>query len=577
MIFKPQFNSEGVLPEYPRPQKKRDSYINLNGEWDYAFSKNDGFLKDFDGKIIVPYSPESKLSKVNRQLKKDEFLHLRKTFNLPEGFLKGRLLLNVGGCDQRCKVYFNGNLVGENNDGYNSFTIELTNPNDVENEIYIIVTDDADSDVYGRGKQRYKRGGIWYTAISGIWKTCFLESVPEIFLQDFKYYVDYDQKALLIDCDVYGGNLPVTATVLDGESVVDKKTSDGGKILLDVKNCKPWSLSSPELYVVILEVGNDRIESYFGLRKFSKTEIDGKFYFAINNEPVFLNGLLDQGYYGEGIYTPRKNEDLYEELLTLKTAGFNMLRKHIKVECDLWYYYCDILGIAVFQDMINGGGEYSALRINLGPFIDLRLNDKNYKSMKRNNIESRKQYLYEANRLIDRLFNVTSLFLWTPFNEGWGQFDAYDNWKILSKKDPTRLFDHASGWQDKGGGDVNSKHVYFKKVKPKNDYKRVLAVTEFGGYSYELSKKSGRKFGYKTFKSTDKFKKAYEKLYLQEIIPSIKSQGLSSCCYTQVSDVEDEINGLFTTDRVLKLDIDFLKTVNDKVYEAFYESLKIKK
>lgn len=576
MIFKPQFSSDGVLPEYPRPQKKRDSYINLNGEWDYAFSPSDNFVDSFDGKIIVPYSPESKLSGVNRQLAKNEFLHLRKTFTLPSGFNKGRILFNVGACDQTCKVYFNGKFSYENFDGYTSFTVELKNPSESENEIYLIVSDDADSDVYGRGKQRYKRGGIWYTAISGTWQTCFLESVPENYIKDFKYDINYDEKTLTVSCGVVG-NKVAEVTVFDGQNIVDSGKTVDGKVVLNVEACKSWSLDNPELYPVVIKTDEDAIESYFGLRKFSKILVDGKYYFAINDEPVFLNGLLDQGYFGDGIYTPKRNEDVYNEVATLKTAGFNMLRKHIKVESALWYYYCDILGVAVFQDMINGGGEYSKLRINLGPFIDLRLNDKDYVSMKRGNIESRKQYLYEANRLIDQLYNVPSLFLWTPFNEGWGQFDAYDNWKILSKKDTSRLFDHASGWQDKGGGDVNSKHVYFKKVKPKNDYKRVLAVTEFGGYSYELSEKSGRKFGYKTFKSRDKLKRAYEKLYLNEIIPSIINDGLSSCCYTQVSDVEDEINGLFTSDRILKLDVDFLKNINDKVFAAFYKSLGIEK
>ncbi len=579
MIFKPQFSEGGILQEYPRPQKKRNSYINLNGEWDYAFSRSKNFTESFDGKIIVPYSPESPLSKVSRQLKKDEFLHLRKTFTLPDNFNRGRVFLNVGACDQVCEVFLNGKFLYKNNDGYTSFTVELTNVQNCENVLYLIVTDDSDSDVYGRGKQKYKRGGIWYTAISGIWQTCFLESTPNVYVKDFKYYIDFDNKKLSVNVDIEGDGKDeksaYVSIIRDDGSVIEAKTADK-KAVLDVSGLTPWSPENPQLYIVKLKCGEDEVESYFGLRKFSKTLINGKLYFAINDKPVFLNGLLDQGYYGDGIYTPAKNKDLYDELFALKSMGFNMLRKHIKKESMLWYYYCDVLGIVVFQDMINGGGKYSPVKIALGAFINLRINDSDYKSVKRDNPLSRKQYVYEANRLIDQLFNVTSLFLWTPFNEGWGQFDAYENWVEFAKKDPTRLYDHASGWQDKGGGDVNSKHIYFKKINAVGDGKRVLAVTEFGGYSLYVKGhvNSNKKFGYRSFNSQKALENAYAKLYKNEIIPCIRKQGLSSCCYTQVSDVEDEINGLYTYDRVLKVDADFIKSVNEEVYKAFEKSVK---
>lgn len=572
MIFKPTFESNGVLREYPRPQKARDSYFSLNGEWDCAFSESEDVIDNFEQKIIVPYSPETPLSGVGRQLKKTEFLHLKKIFTLPDGFNKGKVLLNVGACDQTCKVFLNGKFLQENFDGYTAFTVTLENILDGENVLYIIVKDDADSDVYGRGKQKYKRGGIWYTATSGIWQSCFLESVPDNYVVDFKYYIDYDKKTLTVDCDIVG-KTEATVTVIDGDKIITTKNTENGKAVLNVKDCLPWSPKEPNLYMVIIKCDDDEVKSYFGLRKFSTVLKDGKRYFAINDEPVFLNGLLDQGYYYGGGYTPKSNKDMFDELVAIKDMGFNMLRKHIKVESMLWYYYCDLLGIVVFQDMINGGKGYSPIRIAIGAFVNLGLNDSDYKSMGRDNPLSRKQYYYEANRLIDQLFNVTSLFLWTPFNEGWGQFDAVKTCEEFKKKDPYRLYDHASGWQDKGGGDVCSRHVYFKKIKLKNDFKRVLALTEFGGYSLYVKGHvfSDKKFGYKSFSSTADLEKAYCKLYLKQIIPSIIHDGLSSCCYTQVSDVEDEINGLFTYDRTLKVNSSVIRKINEKVQETFFK------
>lgn len=576
MILKAEFtDSKQPLFEYPRPQMKRNSYFCLNGEWDYAITKTRSAPKNFQGKIKVPYSPESSLSGVNKQLKKDEFLHLRCFFTLPKDFNKGRVFLNVGACDQQTEVYLNGKYLALYNDGYTSFTVELDNIVDGENQLYFIVTDDADSDIFGRGKQRYKRGGIWYTAISGIWQTVFIESTPKTYVKDFKYITDFDNKLLTVKCEVVGLDKKFSVEILDDDKVICEGFSLTDTCEINVENLLPWSPDNPNLYKVIIKAGDDKVESYYGLRKFSKIKIKDKYYFAINNKPIFLNGLLDQGYYHQGIYTPPSNRAMFEEIKLIKEMGYNMLRKHIKKEPMLWYYYCDILGVVVWQDMINGGKQYPSRRIVLGPFVNLHLNDKNYKSMGRDNPKSRDQYITEANRLIDQLFNVTSLYLWTPFNEGWGQFDAVNIYDLLLKKDGTRLYDHASGWQDKGAGDVLSKHIYFKKIKLKNDGKRVLALTEFGGYTYLIKGHTftNKKFGYKSINSQIKLQKALEDLYTKQVIPMIKKQGLCATVYTQVSDVEDEINGLFTYDRVLKVDKDFIKSLNDKIYLEFNKSL----
>lgn len=578
MIFTPEFNENGVLSEYPRPQKKRDSYFLLNGKWEYAVNKTEDLLNDFDGEILVPYSPESELSGVKRQLKKDEVLHLKKRFVLPDGFNEGRVFLYVGACDQTCKVYLNGSFLYENNDGYTAFTVELKGIKEGDNVLYFTVKDDASSDVYGRGKQKYKRGGIWYTAISGIWKTCFLESTPDFYVKDFTYDVDYDNRTLTVSCDLNYPEKSAYVSVIDQNTEVSGGFTVNGKVTLNVDGLKPWSPSSPDLYKVIITAGDDKVESYFGLRKFSKKQIDGKWYFTVNDTPVFFSGLLDQGYYHDGIYTPKSNKAMYDELCLIKKAGFNMLRKHIKVESALWYYYCDVLGIAVFQDMLNGGKPYKLLRIALAPFLNLRLNDKNYKSMGRDNIKSREQYYFEAERMMDELKNVTSLYLYTPFNEAWGQFDSTKNVERFKRKDASRLYDHASGWQDTGSGDCNSKHVYFRKLNLKNDGKRVLFLSEFGGYSLYVKGHtfSDKKFGYKSFNDQKAFRKAVKKLYIDEVVPMIKKEGLSAICYTQVSDVEDEINGLFTYDRVLKIDVGEMAEINRTLYKTFNDSLNLK-
>ncbi|MBQ8658503.1 MAG: glycoside hydrolase family 2 [Clostridia bacterium] len=574
MIFQPEFEDSALpLAEYPRPQCKRASYFPLNGTWEYAI-RNTPTTQSYDGEILVPYSPETELSGVNRQLKKDEYLFYRKNFSLPEGFIQGRVFLHIGACDQVCKVFLNGALAGGHEGGYYPFSIELTEGLQTgENELLIVVRDDADSELYGRGKQKYKRGGIWYTATSGIWQSAWLESTPVNYLKNFRFYPDVNAKTLRIRYRTQGEG-KLTARVADGDNTLAVGSSESGELLLDVSECKEWTTETPELYKVFFSFGEDEVESYFGLREFSVREKGGYKYFALNGKPVFHNGLLDQGYFLGGAYTPSSNRAIYEEIKAVRSLGFNMLRKHAKVESALWYYYCDILGVLVWQDMVNGGGQYPFWRIALCPFFNLRLNDKNYKLMKRNEA-SRKQYYAEAYALIDALFNCVSLCLWTPFNEAWGQFDALEVCEKLKKEDPTRLFDHASGWQDKGGGDVCSRHIYFRKARPKNDKKRVLALTEFGGYSRAVEGHtfSDKKFGYKTFKSAAALENAYEKLYREEVFPLVETQGLCATVYTQLTDIEDEINGLFTFDRVPKIDGEKIRALNRELYGVFEKTV----
>ena len=574
MIIQPQFIcSQTPLAEYPRPQFKRDSYFSLNGEWEYAIRKEKK-TENYDGKILVPYAPESNLSGVKKQLQKDEYLLYGKSFVFPDGFVHGRVLLHFGAVDQVCEITVNNKLVGNHEGGYLPFCLDITDAiSEGENVLQVTVQDDADSDVYGRGKQRYKRGGIWYTATSGIWQTVWVECVPERHLNGVRLDVDFDNKKLALKLDKSGDG-EVKIAVFDGEQLLMNMVTVEKTAVLDVSSCKAWTLENPELYTVKLTYGEDVVETYFGLRKFSVVE-RGKFkYFALNNQPIFHNGLLDQGYWRDGMYTPPSNQAMYNEIKNVKELGFNMLRKHIKVEPLLWYYYCDILGVLVWQDMINGGGKYPALRIMLAPFINLHLDDNNYKKMRRSEA-SRKQYYAEAYGMIDVLYNSVSLCLWTPFNEAWGQFDALKVWQELKVYDSSRLYDHASGWQDKGGGDVCSRHIYFRKARPKNDKKRVLALTEFGGYSHTVKGHvfSDKKFGYKTFKSAEKLENAIDKLYRKEVMPLIEKQGLCATVYTELTDIEDEVNGLYTYDRELKISAETIQKMNADVYECFEKSL----
>ncbi len=578
MIIRPSFSNESIPhAEYPRPQFKRDSYICLNGEWEYAINKSSDKPSSYDGKILVPFCPESKLSGVNRQLQKDEFLHYVRKFTLPNGFNKGRVFINFGAVDQVAKVYVNSVEVGKNEGGYLPFSFEITSQLvDGENELYVLVTDNADSDVYGRGKQTYNRGGIWYTATSGIWQSVWLESTPVEYLKRVKITPNVKDSSVKFELEKVGDS-PISIVIKDGEEIVCSygNICDNQLIAL-LNNPKLWSPDSPELYLVELKTGEDVVESYFGMREFTTETINGKKCFGINGKPIFHNGLLDQGYFHDGIYTPKSNEVYYNEIKNIKTLGFNMLRKHIKVEPYIWYYYCDVLGVLVWQDMINGGDKYSQLQIVLCPFLNLHLNDKNFKRRKRGNPLSREFYYKEAKGLIDTHYNSVSICLWTPFNEAWGQFDAYNVWKELSEYDPTRHYDHASGWQDVGGGDLCSKHIYFRKLKMKNDGKRILALTEFGGYSHSVENHvfTDKKFGYKSFKDSERLQNAYQNLYLNEVIPLVEKELLSATVYTQVSDVEDEVNGLYTYDRILKFDAERIQDINKKVYESFEKSIK---
>lgn len=553
-------NRENPLNEYPRPQFVRNSYINLNGVWKCAFSDKKELPEEFDYDIVVPFSPETPLSGVNRVLKPGEFLHYQRAFEIPEGFNKGRVFIHFGAVDQLANMFINGKKAGSHAGGYTPFRLEITDFIVTgQNIINVSVADYSDTKEYSKGKQKFKRGGIWYSPQSGIWQTVWLESTPAEFLEKVKITPDYDREQVHFE---FFGTEDVLTTIYDGEDIIAQTRETNVKL----SDFKAWSPENPFLYTVTFQACGETITSYFGMRKFSTgKDENGIWRLFLNNKPYFHNGLLDQGYYPDGFLTPPSNQAMEDDVKKMKELGFNMLRKHIKIEPLLWYHYCDVNGILVWQDMINGGGNYG-LEISVWPFIGINLDDTNYKTFKRTDKAARELYYEELTDMVDYLYNCPCIALWVPFNEGWGQFDSNAAYDMLKRLDPSRTVDTASGWHDRGCSDVISKHIYFTPIKVKAG-ERPYVLSEFGGYSQKIEGHTfnNKMFGYKIYKTKESLTKAYKRTFEKTILPQIKT-GLAATVYTQVTDVEDELNGILTYDRkVVKIDENTIKEINRKV------------
>ena len=557
---------EHPLPEYPRPQMVRRSYLNLNGPWTYTVEDGDEYSRRRTGTITVPFSPECMLSGCDFQLRSGETLWYERTFTLRSGFRKDRVLLHFGAVDQSCAVRVNDKAVGGHEGGYLPFTLDITDAlTGGENRLTVSVRDVTNGGEHAYGKQKYDRGGIWYTATSGIWQTVWLESVPDNYIRSLRLTPDFDGRCLRWEIDADNTSDAHVTVRMDGRIVAEDRGDGKGCCPVPGDCFRPWTPEDPFLYTVEFELGEDRVESYFGMRKFSTVEYKGHRVFALNNEPYFQTGLLDQGYWSDGLYTAPSDEAMLHDLRTVKAMGFNMLRKHIKIEPARWYYHCDRLGILVWQDAPSGGDPFLPLYTQYLPFIGVRVKDKPSRKFGRADEKGRARFERDLEEMIAHLYNCVSLCLWVPFNEGWGQFDARRIAGKVKKLDPTRPVDHASGWHDQGGGDVDSRHVYYKPVRLKNDGRRVLALTEFGGYSLPIPGHCAedREFGYRAYRSAEEWMDAVEKLYREQVIPHIEKEGLSAAVYTQVSDVEEEVNGLMTFDRrVTKMDESRMTAIN---------------
>lgn len=550
----------GDIPfsEYPRPQLKRESYLCLNGEWDFCVTNKKG-VKTFDGKIKVPFPVESRISGVFKKVLKTDLMTYKKTFTLPFGFVKDRVILHFGAVDQYVEVIVNGTPFGETI-GINGLSLDVTDYIVLgENQIIVNVKDPLDLRI-PYGKQRNKRGGMWYTPVSGIWQTVWIESVCENYIKDVK--ITPDLKGALIQ--VFGGE--------DNKTIVfENKSYDftGDTFRLDVENPVHWSPENPKLYDLKIKSGKDSVSSYFGLRTIGVTYHLNNKVLALNGKPYFFHALLDQGYYSDGIYLPATEKGFKDDILKMKECGFNTLRKHIKLEPDLFYYYCDKYGMIVFQDMINNG-RYSFFIDTALPTVFLKRGVTHPARKFR-----RDQFTATSKHIINKLYSHPSVVYYTIFNEGWGQHSVKKYYRLLKNLDPTRIYDSTSGWFKSKHTEVESDHVYFKKIKPKKVKDKPWVLSEFGGYSCKIKENSfnpDKTYGYKYFTDLNKFENALIDLYEKEVIPAIKS-GLSASVLTQVSDVEDETNGLLTYDRkILKVSAEKFKNLKDKIDKNFYEN-----
>ena len=582
-------NRDCPLNEYPRPQLVRGNWQCLNGRWDYAITETEEAPKTWEGTIIIPFSPESLLSGVGKRLLPGKRLWYRREFTFEKCKEGERLLLHFGAVDQHCSVYINGKKAGSHSGGYWPFYFDISGfLKDGKNEVVVSVTDDTDTGDEAYGKQTLNRGEIWYTGQSGIWQTVWAEKVPETYIQSVKitpHFKKAEVELELFMCGAESVPLGVNASVkiFDGEKAVAEGLFQNNRALVKMPDdFKSWSPESPFLYDLEVKAGKDSIRSYFGMREFGILKGKAGPVLSLNGKPIFHHGLLDQGYWSDGMYTPPSDEAMIWEIKTLKNMGFNMLRKHIKIEPLRWYYHCDKIGMLVWQDFVSGGGPYKDFVVKYAPWLGFNFKDgkSRYALHGRKSETGRKNFMRDAERTIDLLYGITSLAVWVPFNEGWGQFDASSAAALVRKKDAARLIDHASGYFDQGTGDFHSYHIYYKAFRPKKDKRgRVLALTEFGGFSLPVQKhmSSDILFGYKMFKTKEELNEAVWKLYVKDVFPAIE-KGLSASIYTQVSDVEDEINGLFTYDRKeIKFDeslgLKITKTLNEIFKEKFNGNL----
>ncbi len=560
--------SSPVLPEYPRPQLRRDSYLNLNGPWDYAITDTDVQPERFDGQILVPFSPEAPLSGVRRTLTPDRFLWYRRRVTLPAGFVRERTLLHFGAVDQEAAVFVNGEQLAHHIGGYLPFFCDVTEALHGGDalEIVVCVRDGTDASYHTRGKQKRARGGIWYTPQSGIWQTVWMESLPKTHIRSLRITPLFDEAAVELRAQT---SLPCACVArLDGRTVT---FCSGTAVRIPMPGFHPWSPEDPFLYDLTLEAGEDRVESYFAMRSFGVgPDAEGRPRLLLNGKPYFHTGVLDQGYWPEGLYTAPSDEALAADIALMKRMGFNMLRKHIKVEPLRWYYHCDRLGMLVWQDMPNGGGRYRLSTVSLPLFTGRHRDDRDYAAFARQEAAGRREFAKELREMVEHLYNCPCIAMWVPFNEGWGQFDARETAEWLRAFDPTRTVDHASGWHDQGAGDVRSLHVYFRPYRHRQeDGARATVLSEFGGYNLRVAGHafSRKDFGYRRFRTAEEFGFALQDLYVRQIIPA-KAQGLSATVYTQLSDVEDELNGLVTYDRaVVKMDVEAMRALNDALLD----------
>ncbi len=554
---------DNALREYPRPQMVRNEWQNLNGLWDYAIRpKSDEQPAKFDGQNLVPYPVESALSGVMKRVDAPNRLWYRRAFSAPKDLGARHVLLHFGAVDWETTVWLNGKKLGEHRGGYDGFSFDITSAlkADGEQELVIAVWDPNDQGTQPRGKQVAKQGGIFYTPTTGIWQTVWTEVVPAAHIESLEIVSDIDNDFVFVTPHVIGG---ADAAAVEIEVKGDQfaaKTTTKANVAATVKILKPklWSPDSPFLYTLKATLNSgttsDIVDSYFGMRKISIAKDDkGVTRIFLNNKPQFMIGPLDQGFWPEGLYTAPTDEALKYDIEMTRKLGFNMARKHVKVEPDRWYYWCDKLGLLVWQDMPSGdrsigGGQPDIVRTK----------------------ESAAQYELELKNMIDGLRNHPSIVMWVVFNEGWGQFDTARITKWTKEHDPSRLVDCASGWQDREVGDVHDIHSYPGPSTPPPEDHRAAVLGEFGGLGLPVEGhtwQSKSNWGYRSFTNSAELTEAYLAI-MKNVHLQIGSPGMSAAVYTQTTDVETEVNGLMTYDRaVVKPDMEKIVAAHRRLFE----------
>ncbi len=569
-------NSSNVLPDYPRPQMQRKDWQNLNGLWQYAIlpvSSDQSIPAVFQGNILVPFAVESALSGVGKTVGKDSVLWYHTTIVGSPKIKNKKTLLHFGAVDWRSEIYINGSKVGMHEGGYDPFTIDITNAlkKGAKQSLSIRVWDPTNDGPQPHGKQVVKPEGIWYTPVTGIWQTVWLETVPDTYIAYTKQTPDLDNKSLTVSTSVQnlqpGDEINVSAW--KGNEKTAEKNSTDSSVTLTISDPEAWSPSHPFLYdlkVTVMRKGKvvDEVKSYFAMRKISiAPDKNGIQKMMLNNAFLFEFGPLDQGWWPDGLYTAPTDAALKFDIEKTKEMGFNMIRKHIKVEPARWYYYCDILGMLVWQDMPSGdlGNRWEPRPGVLGRATD-----------KPRTPESEGYYRKEWNVIIDALYNYPSIVVWVPFNEAWGQFKTEEITKWTMQKDPSRLVNSASGGNYYDVGHIVDLHNYPDPAMPRPEIfgaKKVLVLGEFGGLGLPLEGHTWQEknWGYQSFKSNDSLFMRYNTLI--DKLEDLVRQGLSAAVYTQTTDVEGEVNGFMTYDRkVMKMPLGKLRQANEKLYNV---------
>lgn len=572
-----QLNTEKVLAEYPRPQFVRSSWKNLNGLWNYALTPRDATAPAaWQGKILVPFAIESSLSGVGKTVGKDQLLWYRQSFELPADAKGRKTLLHFGAVDWQADVYVNGQLAGSHRGGFDPFSFDITPhlKKGKKQELTVKVWDPTDEGPQPRGKQVRKPEGIWYTPVTGIWQTVWLETVPGTYLSAVKQTPDIDAQTLTVATTVVNpapGDKVLLSAWKGSEKVAETEAEPGATAVLKIGNPELWSPSNPFLYdlkMSIVRKGKavDEVQSYFAMRKSSMgKDAMGIQRMLLNNQFLFQYGPLDQGWWPDGLYTAPTDEALKFDVEKTKAMGFNMIRKHIKVEPARWYYHCDKLGVLVWQDMPSGdlGNRWEPR-----PGIIGRGTEQNRSA------ESERSYREEWNLIMDALHNVPSIVVWVPFNEAWGQFKTKEITEWTMKKDPSRLVNSASGGNFVHTGHIIDLHNYPDPVMPdpeiygKTD--QAIVLGEFGGLGLPVDGHVWQQkdnWGYQTFKTAQELFTRYGEYMIK--LENLIKQGLSAAVYTQTTDVEVETNGLMTYDRkVFKNPVESFSRVHEKLYNA---------